>query len=577
MCFVNKNIVLLAFISLSFSAFSVCNAEFTYDNSNDLIVNFTNLSQSYNEGTIHYYWDFGDGSTSFSEEPTHTYSTPGIYKVSLNIITSELCYDRYSLSIFVGIPPTSPYCQLDIYFQTQNASGPDYNNGEAYVYGFSDAPCCYYAFWSNGMEGEIISGLEPGTYCVTLTNGEQCYGTNCVTIGYNDNCNASFIVDSLTFSHLQGAYRFINNSHGEAEEFYWDFGDGSVFYGYSPLHIYEEPGTYEVCLEIQTQYGCENVFCKEITVGNTYPLLSNLHGNVTVGENSLPQGIAVLYKIYENKYTAVQFSLIDEGVYNFQNLSKDTLYITHLIPYFDTDETYFPKYIPTYTRNKVYWQENNLLNLYLDTIYNSQLLSYNEIYYDAGNISGFVSYEDLAAYEEPIFAQTWIETIVPESGMAANIVVLLKDYQRNILDFYLTKGSGEYNFSHLDYGTYYLSVEKAGMISDEIMVIISAEEPISINNNFHISQTNISNVSNEKSTNNVISFPNPVRDVLTISNLPEGNQKIQLLNNNGKIFFNDFLQSRDNIKINVSDYPTGIYTLIIKTDNNVFVKKIVKL
>ncbi|MBN2778056.1 MAG: PKD domain-containing protein [Bacteroidales bacterium] len=577
MRFVNKYIVLLAFISFGLSAFPVCNADFTYSNPDDLTVNFTNLSESYNEGNIHYYWDFGDGSTSFNEEPTHTYSTPGIYKVTLNIITSELCYDRHSLSIFVGIPPTSPYCQLDIYFQTQNASGPDYNNGQAYVYGFSDVPCCYYAFWSNGMEGETITDLEPGTYCVTLTNGEQCYGTSCVTIGYNSNCTASFSVDSMTFSHLQGAYRFVNNSHGEAEEYFWDFGDGSVLYGNNPLHIYEEPGTYQVCLEIHTQYGCEDVFCKEINVGSTYPLLSNLNGNVFAGENNLPQGIAVLYKYYNDKFTAIQYSLINEGAYSFQNLSKDTLYLTHLIPYFNTDETYFPKYIPTYTRNKVYWQENNLLNLYLDTAYNSQLLSYNEIYYDAGNISGSVSYNDLATYEENVFSQTWFETVVPESGMAANTVVLLKDYQHNILDFSLTKGNGEYNFSHLDYGTYYLSVEKAGMISDEIMVIISAEELESINNNFHISQTNISNVSNEKSTNNVISFPNPVRDVLTICNLPEGNQKIQLLNNNGKIFFNDFLQSRVNIKIDVSDYPTGIYTLIIKTDNNVFVKKIVKL
>lgn len=577
MHFGRKYIVLLAFISLSFSAYSVCSAEFTYDNPNDLTVNFTNLSQSYNEGNMHYYWDFGDGSTSFSEDPTHTYSTPGIYKACLSIITSELCYDRYSLSVFVGIPPTSPYCQLDIHFQTQNASGPEYNNGQASVYGFSDAPCCYYAFWSNGMEGETISGLEPGTYCVTLTNGEQCYGTSCVTIGYNSNCNASFLIDSLTFSHLQGAYRFINNSHGEAEDFIWDFGDGSMFYGYNPLHIYEEPGTYQVCLEIQTHYDCEDIFCQEITVGNTYPLLSTLNGNVVAGENNLPNGIAVLYKYYNDKFTAIQYALIDEGVYNFQNLSKDTLYITHLIPYFNTDQTYFPKYIPTYTRNKAYWQDNSLLNLYLDTVYNSQLVSYNEIYYGSSNISGYIYYEDLEAYEENIFSQTWFETITPESGMAANTVVLLKDYQHNILDFCLTKGSGDYSFSHLDYGTYYLSVEKAGMISDELQVILTPEEPESENNNFLITQTNISEISKFNKTDSIIIFPNPVRDVVTINNLPGKNQKVQLVSNDGKLFFNILLQDNDNLKIDLSNYPTGIYTLIIETDNNVFIKKIVKL
>ena len=42
-------------------------------------VSFTNLSTGANA----YLWDFGDGNTSNLQTPTHTYSTPGTYDVSL--------------------------------------------------------------------------------------------------------------------------------------------------------------------------------------------------------------------------------------------------------------------------------------------------------------------------------------------------------------------------------------------------------------------------------------------------------------------------------------------------------------
>ena len=47
-----------------------------------LIVNFTD--QSTGEITL-WSWDFGDGSTSTVQNPTHTYEEPGSYTVSLTV------------------------------------------------------------------------------------------------------------------------------------------------------------------------------------------------------------------------------------------------------------------------------------------------------------------------------------------------------------------------------------------------------------------------------------------------------------------------------------------------------------
>lgn len=54
-------------------------ANFTYDTSGVNEISFTNSSAN----ATTYYWDFGDGNTSTSNNPTHAYSTTGSYVVSL--------------------------------------------------------------------------------------------------------------------------------------------------------------------------------------------------------------------------------------------------------------------------------------------------------------------------------------------------------------------------------------------------------------------------------------------------------------------------------------------------------------
>lgn len=66
------------------------------DTSN-LTVNFNNTSVN---STV-YAWDFGDGSTDITANPTHTYASPGAYNVVL--LASNVCYsDTTSSTIYVG-------------------------------------------------------------------------------------------------------------------------------------------------------------------------------------------------------------------------------------------------------------------------------------------------------------------------------------------------------------------------------------------------------------------------------------------------------------------------------------------
>ncbi|RYF87185.1 MAG: PKD domain-containing protein [Chitinophagaceae bacterium] len=58
-----------------------------------ITISFTNSSTG--PGLLSYQWLFGDGTTATQQNPTHTYSTPGLYSVSLVTISSTGCRDIF--------------------------------------------------------------------------------------------------------------------------------------------------------------------------------------------------------------------------------------------------------------------------------------------------------------------------------------------------------------------------------------------------------------------------------------------------------------------------------------------------
>ncbi|MCO6500208.1 MAG: PKD domain-containing protein [Vicingus serpentipes] len=65
--------------------------------SNGGIINFTNASSNANT----YIWDFGDGNSSYINEPTHQYTQSGIYNVTLNASLNGNCSEMDSKNITV--------------------------------------------------------------------------------------------------------------------------------------------------------------------------------------------------------------------------------------------------------------------------------------------------------------------------------------------------------------------------------------------------------------------------------------------------------------------------------------------
>lgn len=74
----------------------------------------------------------------------------------------------------------------------------------------------------------------------------------------------------------------------------------------------------------------------------------------------------------------------------------------------------------------------------------------------------------------------------------------------------------------------------------------------------------------------VIAYPNPVKDILTLSGLTTISNNIEIFNVNGK-FLKSFDTTEAETKIDFSPYADGMYFVKIKnSDNNFTVKKIIK-
>jgi gliding motility-associated-like protein len=74
-------------------------------------VNFTD-STLFNDPLTSYNWNFGDGTTSNIQNPSHYYTSPGIYSVSLNVTTQNACVDTFTLENVVKIVE-SPLVRID--------------------------------------------------------------------------------------------------------------------------------------------------------------------------------------------------------------------------------------------------------------------------------------------------------------------------------------------------------------------------------------------------------------------------------------------------------------------------------
>lgn len=230
-----------------------------------------------------YLWDFGDGTTSSDQNPTHSYTQPGTYTVCLTVTgydTSSQEYCECCICYDITVACTNPPCDADACVNATLIGPLQYqfdalcsstNGSVTYLWDFGDStptstsanPQHTYANHGSYFVHLTITVTINGVTCTDdtwywITVSQACAPVASFTATPNGDCTIQFNNTSIS----GWPYVTLNSI--------WDFGDGSPSVNaMSTNHTYLSAGTYTVCLTITVSDGvttCTDTICQQITV-----------------------------------------------------------------------------------------------------------------------------------------------------------------------------------------------------------------------------------------------------------------------------------------------------------------------
>ncbi len=183
-------------------------------------------------------WNFGDGNSSTLPNPTHTYSSPGIYNVAAT--SSNACgTSSENITVSVNSLPVANFsstassiCVPETVSFTDNSTGSIISH-EWLFPGGSPAS----ATGADATVSYNTTGEYPVTLIVTNSVGtDTLVRTNYITASDVPELAAFFTRNILTVNFLST----LNNGTGVM----WDFGDGNTSTLADPIHTYATEGNY---------------------------------------------------------------------------------------------------------------------------------------------------------------------------------------------------------------------------------------------------------------------------------------------------------------------------------------------
>ncbi|MFH1321977.1 MAG: PKD domain-containing protein, partial [Bacteroidota bacterium] len=244
------------FFSNYIEVYNIADAGFTLNNSSGcapLNAQFTDASVN----AASWLWDFGDGITSVQQDPSHTYTSPGNFTVTLTAYTSAACSDVVQMVDTIKVLNPSGVFSSDI----SVGCAP-------LTVAFSDLTIgADQWFWDFG-DGDTSTQQDPvhtydtiGEYDVTLITGNTygCFDT-VIFPSYIKTVfdTPSYVPPPPITGCAPLEINFSDNTNG-AVSWYWDFGDGNSSVLQNPTHNYTLPGSYNVSLVIELSNGCTQV------------------------------------------------------------------------------------------------------------------------------------------------------------------------------------------------------------------------------------------------------------------------------------------------------------------------------
>ncbi len=238
-------------------------------------VQFSDLSSPGAERITAWQWDFGDGSGSTAQYPSHTYTEVGTYDVSLTVTTAVgsaiktktgyITITRGPSASFAMSSSSGPK-PLTIQFTDTSTPGADPGNPAVAIqtrqWNFGDT-------YTDSRTSPSHTYTEAGAYTVSLTvTSATGSDTESQQVVSGVLPTADFTADHFTGSAPLSVQFTDLTQKGDDDIATWDwnFGDTQHATTQSPTHTFTVPGTYTVTLTVETAVGAPSRKTKTRTV-----------------------------------------------------------------------------------------------------------------------------------------------------------------------------------------------------------------------------------------------------------------------------------------------------------------------
>ncbi len=247
---------------------------------------FTDASVSNGSTISSWLWDFGDGTTSTLQNPSHTYTQAGDYTVTLTLPATTGCtvstatknINIISLPV-AAFTYSTPDCLAMAITLTDNSTAAE-GIIVSWVWNYGDGT--NETKTTNAPFQHTYS--TAGTYIVTLviTTATGCSATTTQTITVSPFPLVNFTTPDVCLADASATFINTTTIAGNATgtfTYLWNFGDANATSGNSnsstlesPSHKYSQEGIYSVSLTVTSPAGCTAGVTKSFTVNGSVPV-----------------------------------------------------------------------------------------------------------------------------------------------------------------------------------------------------------------------------------------------------------------------------------------------------------------
>jgi gliding motility-associated-like protein len=232
-----------------------------------LSVNFQDKSSTPSGSISNWFWVFGDGGTSQSDNPTYVFQQPGSYTVSLKARDEHGCESTKTLESAilakgpstVFSPSATAVCTLPATFTFNDATTG--TGAITYQWSFGDGQ-------TSTAANPVHTYTSAASYDVVLTTQDEtgCQRSATHKVFAGSEAGVQFTTSPDPACPVRPV-KFTATSTDPIASYLWTFGNGTTSTQISPETTYEEAGVHQVTLKAQMlNHECESVVTQPVDI-----------------------------------------------------------------------------------------------------------------------------------------------------------------------------------------------------------------------------------------------------------------------------------------------------------------------